>query len=236
MKRFRKRGFTLTELAVTAFIVSGLVVAIVAAVGTGRDVAQNNVTAADGALSQYAGLDASSSGDTGNTAVTFTATNFSTDLVSVDNGFALIAAAIAPQPFDYDQWVESTGLGTQPSVVSVPSYALAQRTDAPGGFLRSNEALLLFTGVSETGDTVSPGNTQLYWNGYGAVVVGAETGTWPTTGTIFFDTRISEDNINGANAQTIFNVVVPENLRNPGASMTITLFDGTELTWVVVSN
>ena len=62
MERFRKRGFTLTELAVTAFIVSGLVVAIVAAVGTGRDVAQNNVSAADGALSQYAGLDASSAG------------------------------------------------------------------------------------------------------------------------------------------------------------------------------
>ena len=56
MRRFRKRGFTLTELAVTAFIVSGLVVAIVLAVGTGRDVAQNNVTAAGGALSNYAGL------------------------------------------------------------------------------------------------------------------------------------------------------------------------------------
>ena len=54
--KVRKRGFTLIELAVTAFIVSGLVVAIVAAVGSGRQVAQGNVSAAGGALSQYAGL------------------------------------------------------------------------------------------------------------------------------------------------------------------------------------
>ena len=62
MRRFRKRGFTLTELAVTAFIVSGLIVAIVAAVGTGRNVAQNNVSAADGALTNYRGLSADGSG------------------------------------------------------------------------------------------------------------------------------------------------------------------------------